>query len=268
MKLQVLVATMNQNDCSLIEKMNIRTDAVIANQCKRCLISEEDVHGRSITFVSTTTKGVGKNRNIALLASKADILLFSDDDVKYYDDCEKEVLGAFDNTPDADVIVFGMNFTKDGKIFATSKNENKKLSIFNALKYGTYAIAVRRSVVLKNRISFSELFGGGCLYSSGEDSLFLIDCIKRGLNIYSNEYILGCCAKDTSTWFHGYGEKFFYDKGAWIACAFPKARLIFELYYVLRFKREKDNHLSGSKMLQLMNAGYSGYQRLIGFNER
>ena len=34
-ELQVLVATMHQRDFSLVEKMNIRCDAVIANQADR-----------------------------------------------------------------------------------------------------------------------------------------------------------------------------------------------------------------------------------------
>ena len=34
-KLQVLVATMHQKDLSLVEKMNIRCDAVIANQADK-----------------------------------------------------------------------------------------------------------------------------------------------------------------------------------------------------------------------------------------
>ena len=34
-KLQVLVATMNQCDVSLVEKMNLNCDAVIANQADR-----------------------------------------------------------------------------------------------------------------------------------------------------------------------------------------------------------------------------------------
>ena len=33
MKLQVLVSCMHQQDYSLLEKMNIQTDAIIINQC-------------------------------------------------------------------------------------------------------------------------------------------------------------------------------------------------------------------------------------------
>ena len=38
MKLQVLVSCMHQQDYSLLEKMNIQTDAIIINQCDICLL--------------------------------------------------------------------------------------------------------------------------------------------------------------------------------------------------------------------------------------
>lgn len=39
MDLQVLVSTMHQKDYSIIEKMNINSDAIIINQCDRFLFS-------------------------------------------------------------------------------------------------------------------------------------------------------------------------------------------------------------------------------------
>ena len=53
------------------------------------------------------------------------------------------------------------------------------------------------------------------IYSSGEDTLFLKDCICNGLKVYSTNTVLGRCSKrDTSTWFTGCNEKYFYDSGA------------------------------------------------------
>ena len=79
MDIEVLVATMGQTDCSLAEKMNIKTSAVIANQSQRWDYEEAD-RGR-VRMLSTDTKGVGINRNFALELSKGDILLLADDDM-------------------------------------------------------------------------------------------------------------------------------------------------------------------------------------------
>ena len=93
MDMEVLIATMGQKDCSLVQKMNIQVPAVIANQCGKWKY-DEDMSG-NVRMVSTATKGVGINRNIALQLEKADILLFADDDITYYDGALQVVLDGF-----------------------------------------------------------------------------------------------------------------------------------------------------------------------------
>ena len=56
-------------------------------------------------------------------------------------------------------------------------------------------------------------WGGGARDSNGEDSLFLHDCLKKGLHIYADTAVLGREVYRESTWFHGYNEKFFADRG-------------------------------------------------------
>jgi len=91
--IQVLVAAMHQKDVSLAEKMNIRCAAVIANQADREEITESETENGTVKLITTKTRGVGLNRNIALLAAEADVLLFSDDDVVYNDDMPQKVTG-------------------------------------------------------------------------------------------------------------------------------------------------------------------------------
>ena len=74
---------MNQADLSIAEKMNIRCDAVIANQADREEITNKETDYGVVKMVTTPTRGVGLNRNIALLAADADVLLMADDDVVY-----------------------------------------------------------------------------------------------------------------------------------------------------------------------------------------
>ena len=101
-KLQVLVATMGQQDLSLAEKMNIDCAAVIANQDDREEIQKQ---GR-VKMITTATRGVGLNRNIALLAADAELLLLADDDVVYYEGMAEAVEKAFAESPKADVLIF------------------------------------------------------------------------------------------------------------------------------------------------------------------
>lgn len=260
MKLEVLVATMRQTDFSLAEKMNLCQNAVIANQCGQWGYDEHQKDGCRIRMVSSDTKGVGINRNLAIQLAEADILLFGDDDVTYYDGTLQGVVDAFRELPDADVIFFGLDYTRNGEIFERRRNPVKRLHLWNCLRFGAARMAIRREAVKKKRLAFSTLFGGGCPYSSGEDTLFITDAVRAGLRVYSHSYVLGKCAKDSSSWFSGFHDKYFYDWGALLACAFPKSKQLMKWYFA--WKLSKKSKVPLKKVVKLMKQGIRGFRDL------
>lgn len=266
MRLQVLVATMHQKDCFIYQKMNIRCDAVIANQADCDRVDYFDTSFGKVKMVTTPTRGVGLNRNHALLAADADILLLADDDIVYHDDMPESVISAFDELPEADVICFGMNITKAGRIVEKRTSSVKRLHFWNSMRYGTYRIAIRKKALIDKNIFFHQAFGGGCPFSAGEDSLFLKTCFDRGLKVYSHNYVLGTCSKDTSTWFVGYNEKFFYDKGILVYHLFPKSSYLFALYFAIFFKRKTD--LNVYQRLKLVYRGVRAGKFMTPYQER
>lgn len=261
-RLQVLVATMHQKDLSIAEKMNIRCAAVIANQADR---NSMQVEG-DVKMITTTTRGVGLNRNIALLASDAEILLFADDDVVYNDDMPQAVTAAFQENPQADVLIFGLDMMKNGSVFDRRHLEKRRLYVFNAMRFGTCRIAVRQKSLLRANILFHQNFGGGCTFSSGEDSLFLKACFDRGLKVYAHEYVLGTCAKDTSTWFVGYDEKYFYDKGVLMRYLFPRMPHVMAVYFAIRFKRSTE--IPAGQRVRLMLEGVRGGKNMQPYQKK
>ena len=70
----MLVATMNQNDYSLLNKMNIQTDIIVGNQCAINKVEEFKYRGNNVRWYSFSEKGVGLNRNNALMRAKGIIL--------------------------------------------------------------------------------------------------------------------------------------------------------------------------------------------------
>lgn len=78
-KFEILCVTMHQKDFSKLEEMNIHSDIVYANQCDCTSYEELEFDGHIAKMISTETRGVGKNRNIALMYASADVcsLLFS-----------------------------------------------------------------------------------------------------------------------------------------------------------------------------------------------
>jgi hypothetical protein len=183
------------------------------------------------------------------------------DDIVYHENYDCIIERAFDEIPDADVIIFQMQFIKDGKVFDVDTHKTKKLSIWNGLSYGTYQIAIKRSAVERANLHFTQLFGGGCKYSAGEDSLFLIDCFRSGLGVYSYDKMIGDNIRDSSTWFSGFTNKFFYDRGAFAACAFPKMRNIICLYLSLCVRNK--GTISTREKWNLMRSGLRNYDNLL-----
>lgn len=263
MELEVLVATMGQRDCSLAEKMNLKTRVVLANQCGRWDYEEAD-QGR-VKMLSTDTVGVGINRNFTLQLATADILLFADDDITYYDSDLTPVLDAFRQFPKADVIFFGIDMTREGKVFDKRRNKARRVHLWNALRYGAARMAIRREAVVKNRLAFTTLFGGGCRYGSGEDTILIRDCFRAGLKVYSHDYVLGACAKDSSSWFTGYHDKYFYDWGAIIACAFPRAKHLMKWYFTFKFR--KKTKVPVKTIRKQINRGIRGFAGLQSYSQ-
>ena len=211
MKIQVLVASMHQNDHSLPDKMNIKTDVIIGNQCDRNSIETYEDNGRQICYLNFAERGVGLNRNNALMRANADICLFADDDMVYCDDYVETVETAFKENPKADVIVFNLIEEKVSRYIIPKK---KKVGRLNYLRYGTARIAVRFKAIKENAIYFNQCFGGGTEHSHGEDNLFLTACLNKKLKVIAvPKFIAKLTEERESTWLNGYNEKFLIDQG-------------------------------------------------------
>ena len=212
MKIQILVAAMNQTDHSLLEKMNLQSDAIIGNQCDRNSIEEFKWNGHHIKYLNFAERGVGLNRNNALMRATEDVCLFADDDMIYVDNYEEIVNAAFDKYPDADVIAFNI---KEKEITRYIIKHEEKVGYINYLRYGTARIAVKLKSVRDAGIFFNLCFGGGTEHSHGEDNLFLTDCLKKKLKFYAvPEVIAELTEERLSTWNNGYGKKYLIDQGA------------------------------------------------------
>lgn len=242
MTLQVLISTMNQLDHNIINKMNIKTDAIVVNQCDINEIEEFEHNGRTIKFLNFSEQGVGLSRNNALMRATGDICLFADDDVVYWDDYEKKVIEAFKKYPKADVILFNVpSINKDRTSSKIIKPH--KVGFTNCLRYGTVRIAVKTESIHMANIFFSLMFGGGARYSAGEDCLFLSDCIKKRLKVYAIPDVIGIVKQDGSTWFNGFTDKYFLDKGVLFACLSRTLAYLLCLQFAIRrywlYKKDK-----------------------------
>ena len=226
MKLEVLLSVMNldENDLS---KMNITSKCTVINQC-----GKNGFHvSKNFNIYDSKDTGLSNSRNLGLNKVTEDIVILCDDDVVYNSDYEEMIISEFESNPEADVVVF--NIDSPNRRIRLNKR-NKKLNFFNILSFSSCRIAFRRKSI--GNITFNTLFGAGAKYSSGEDSLFLVDCLNRGLKIYSSTKNIGLVKHLSSTWFRGYNEKYFFDKGALFTAINKRYRHLLILQYLLRHR--------------------------------
>lgn len=211
MKVQVLVATMNQHDHSLPERMQLETDAIIANQCERNEVETFEYRGHCMKMYSFAERGVGLNRNNALMRADGDICLFADDDLIYKENYAQIAVRAFERLPDADVILFNL---EEEKVERHVNQQTVRIRWYNYLRYGTPRIAVRLRSIRLNGVYFNQCFGGGTEHRRGEDNLFLTECLRKGLKIYAvPDYIAKLTNARESTCEKAHDDKYFYDTG-------------------------------------------------------
>lgn len=211
MKVQVLASVMNCSLPSIVERMKLGSDAVIINQCD-CLSCEEmEYKGHKVRFFSFPERGVGRSRNEAILRADSDICLFSDEDIVYEEGYARAIAEEFQRNPKADMLLFNIEVEEARRTYHNT--ERKRVRWYNCGRYGAVSFAVRRSSLLASGVTFSLLFGGGARYSNGEDSLFLKEFMKKGYRVYTSPITIGREQAGESTWFAGYNEKFFRDRG-------------------------------------------------------
>ena len=253
LRVQVLVAAVNADVPELVRKMNLQTDALIVNQCDHYGYEEFEHAGHGIRVFSMAERGVGLSRNTALMRSDGDIILFSDEDIRLEDGYEEKLQKGFGENPDADLLLFNLKVDPSR---ATYHNASRhRVHWYNYGRYGIVEAAVRREAILRANISFSLLFGGGARYSNGEDSLFFHDCLKKGLHIYTDTENIGEEILRESTWFHGYSEKFFFDRGVLYAYLYGWAARLWTLRYLLAKKKVVCEQIPFAKAHRLMKDG-------------
>lgn len=261
--IEVLVAAINQKDPQLYYDLRLCTNAVIANQTDSNWYEEYYIDGKLIKLVSTKDKGVGRNRNIALLNSSAEICLIADQDLVYVSNYQEIIDKAFDDIPNADIILFNI-----GNLEARDKRmitKIQKVNLLNFARYGAPRMAIKRDSLLKANIYFSLLFGGGAKYSCGEDTLFFREALRKGLKIYTYPEKIADAQDQESTWFKGYNKKFFFDRGVLMANTFPIIKYLTGVYMALRFKAKSE--FTYLQAIMLVFSGISAFSKNISYNE-
>lgn len=254
MKVQVLASVMNQTMEQIAERMRLQSDAVIINQCDRLGFEETDCHGGRVRFYSFPDRGIGRSRNEAILRADGDILLFSDEDIVYEPGYAQAIAQEFEQNTRADMILFNISVKKERQTYCIT--ERKRVRWYNCGRYGAVSFAVKRDSLLALGVTFSLLFGGGARYSNGEDSLFLKEFMDKGGRVYTAPVTIGREVREgESSWFAGYNEKFFYDRGVLYRYLYGRLASVMALRFLLAHRARLCAELPLRKAYCLMKKG-------------
>lgn len=220
---------MHQSDASLVYASKITGNCVVINQCDREEYAEYPTEKGTMRMFSTTQRGLTKSRNEAVRKATADVCLLADDDEVFVPGYEEAVLVAYKKLPDADMVIFKM-------VNRTPSFPDKimRLHFPNTMKVSSWQISFRRENLLKSGVLFDELLGAGTGNGAEEELKFLTDCERAGLKIYYVPVEIASVAQTASTWFGGFNETFFENRGATTRyiLGFPTASL-YAFHYVL-----------------------------------
>ena len=261
MTLQVLVAAVGQKPRELAAQMHISSDAIIINQDDHFEYEEFSAGAGQVRAYSLVERGVGLSRNTGLLRATADIILFSDDDIVLQDDYADTIIEEFAAHPKADIIIFNVQVDERRRTY--ENKDYRRIRWHNYGRYPTYGIAARRGRLHETRVTFSLLFGGGAPYSSGEDSIFLHDCLKKGLKLYASPRYIGSETYRQSTWFSGYSEKFFHDRGVAYRQLYGRLAKPFALRFLWTKRAEMCQEISVRSAYKLMKSGIMNEQAVV-----
>lgn len=253
MNLEVLVSAVDKDAVELVSQMNICTDAVLVNQCDRYAFDALAAGKGKVKCFSMPERGVGLSRNTALLHASGDVVLFSDEDIVLAEDYEAKIAKAYRELPGADMILFNVQVAPARRTYWN--REIRRITCCNYGRYPAYSISAKLPSLRRANAHYSLLFGGGAKYSNGEDSLFLRDCLRAGLRIYAHTTCIGEEKERESTWFSGYHEKFFRDRGVLYHHLYGKLAIPLSLRFLLAHRETMCREISVGKAFHIMRMG-------------
>lgn len=180
--LQVLICTYGQEGLERVARHSHPkvkgVEYLVSCQIDRDLEIPNELDRKDFRIITTCSKGLSINRNHALSLASAPFLLIGDDDIDYTDEGLGNVIDAFHNHPEADIITFRFESTSSKKFYPSN-------SIYlNSFPKGYFVSSIEiglRRQSIQGKIWFNENFGIGAMFPSGEEDIFICDCLEAGM---------------------------------------------------------------------------------------
>lgn len=240
LSMQLLVSTMHQSDYSLLDRMNVCSSAVVINQCDEDKREEFNIHGRNIIWINTVERGLSRSRNMALRNATADICVLADDDEVFLEGYEEQIKSVFERRMDISIFRFKINGIES--MFKEYPEKSYNINYVTSLKLSSVELAFKRKDIINCGIFFNERLGSGTEFKMGEENVFLVQCISKGLKVAYEPIEIANLHIDASSWFTGFDDSYFIGRGAAFTAISRKYSIFLILQFALRrYHLYKDN---------------------------
>ncbi len=258
MSFEILIATMYQpkDDYSLLDRMNIKSDAVVVNQCDRFEKKRFKHMENNILWIDTKDRGLSRSRNTALNHATSDICLLADDDEVMIDGYKEVIENAFLLNPGVGLIRFRVIGIE--RPFKVYPKEPSKINIRSSFKMSSVEIAFNRRLVVRYRLKFDELIGAGTEFLMGEENAFIADYLRSGGKACYQPFDIANLHIGDSTWFTGFNKEYFFARGAAYAAISDVGCYLLCILFALTHREETEIHFF--QAISIMHKGIHTYR--------
>ena len=159
-----------------------------------------DIPGHVI-YKKLSYPGLSKSRNVALDLCDTSYAYIMDDDVEFFPGKIRELVGLMQRDS-IDVATCQFRYKTRGAP-KRYKKQPFDHDLLTSAKVASIEMCVNVDAIRKKGIKFDERFGLGTDFPSGEEYIFITDCIKKGLKVRYYPVLTGIHPNETS------GEDFF-----------------------------------------------------------
>lgn len=186
-----------------------------------CAVPEELARRDDFRIVKSATRGLSRNRNIALDAATAPLVLISDDDVCYTAEQLVSVMSESMRRPDADLIAMQYESPVNVKKYLDEETDLRCVPRGCGYYVSSIEICLRPEHFRDAGVRFDGRFGIGARFMAGEEQILIDDALRAGLSCRFIPVVI--CRHDGSTTSdrHLYDPEFICAKGAVVGRIHP-----------------------------------------------
>jgi glycosyltransferase involved in cell wall biosynthesis len=195
----VIISTLNNRFLNVVEKYNkCKFDCLVIHQACQDSIAEalKFADNYNFRYIPLNTRGVSKSRNFGLLHCATRYACIMDDDV-VINYASIDELSKLMDAENVDVATGKYEYF-NGEFPKKYKDKPFLHNMVSATKVSSIEICVNVESLKRHDLKFDENFGLGSKLPSGEEYIFLTDCLKSGLKVKYYPILIGAHPEETS----------------------------------------------------------------------